>query len=65
LAAFGVSRSDNRRNEGRPMSETSAAGDEAPKREFAGFGAIVRDSLVRLVRLPRFDRPPASRRPGD
>jgi hypothetical protein len=64
LAAFGVSRSDNRRNEGRPMSETPAA-DEAPKREFAGFGAIVRDSLIRLVRLPRFDRPPASRRPGD
>ena len=46
------------------MSETPAA-DEAPKREFAGFGAIVRDSLIRLVRLPRFDRPPASRRPGD
>jgi membrane protease subunit HflK len=38
------------------MTETPAAADEAPKPEFAGFGAIVRDSLVRLVRLPRFDR---------
>ena len=37
------------------MTETPA-GDEAPKPEFAGFAAIVRDSLVRLVRLPRFDR---------
>jgi membrane protease subunit HflK len=37
------------------MTETPAA-DDAPKPEFEGFGAIVRDSLARLARLPRFDR---------
>ena len=32
------------------MTETPAA-DGAPKPEFEGFGAIVRDSLARLARL--------------
>jgi membrane protease subunit HflK len=37
------------------MSGTPAANDDAPKPKFEGVGAIVRDSLARLVRLPRFD----------
>ncbi len=38
------------------MTESPAAGDDAPNSDSEGFAAILRDSLGGLVRLPRLDR---------